>query len=179
MKLILIIAVLASLQLNAQRNAFDFSVRDAKGNFVSLSDFKGKRLVVATIAKENLETKTAFSYWDSIQRANPQIKFFIIPVNDFGADSSGEISSSLSRSSPSGLFLSQTVSAKKGSGEKQDPFIRWLTNGSENGHFDMDVSDDQQMFVISEAGVLYAVVGKGTSRKILNEILSQPDIKYQ
>lgn len=179
MKFILIAAILSGFQLNAQRSAYDFSITDAKGNFISLSDFKGKRLVIATVAKQSLETKTAFKYWDSIQKANPAICFFIIPMNDFGSDSTSEISLSATKANPAGVSLSRAVSAKKGKGEKQDPLLKWLTNASENGHFDEDVFADQQMFVISEAGVLYAVIGKGTRSAVLNEILNQAEIKYQ
>ena len=63
--------------------------------------------------------------------------------------------------------------------KKQDKehhiLLKWLTSKSMNGHFDEDVEGDSQMFIISETGILYAVVKQKISPtgKMMMEIVGR------
>ena len=59
----------------------------------------------------------------------------------------------------------------------QNALMKWLTNSSENNRFDAEVSTDNQLYVISESGILYAILEKGAPLKVLETVLGQKDIQ--
>ena len=77
------------------------------------------------------------------------------------------------------LVLSGTVQVKKDKGNNQNPVMQWLTDGNKNSHFNADVETDQQIYVISESGVLYAVLEKGVLPSVIDQVLKQADVKPQ
>jgi hypothetical protein len=50
----------------------------------------------------------------------------------------------------------------------------WLTQSSENRHFNMDVGSEGQLFIVSAKGTLYCVLPKNTPQKFINKAINQP-----
>jgi hypothetical protein len=84
---------------------------------------------------------------------------------------------SLKTKSPKEFLVSDSGGVKKDKGERQHPLVRWLTDIKQNQYFDGDVESDLQLYVISESGVLYAIMAKGVRMAVLNEVLHADDIK--
>ncbi len=72
-------------------------------------------------------------------------------------------------------FFAPTVPAKEQSSER-NPLIKYLTSAKENGHFDVDLTSDFCMFLLSESGVLYAVMERMPNAKQLDQLLTQKDV---
>ena len=55
--------------------------------------------------------------------------------------------------------------------------MQWLTHAGQNIHFDADVTTDNQLYIISESGILYAVLEKGVPPGVIDQLLKQEDVK--
>ena len=173
MKYILVLILIYSSQLNAQNSIYDQVVQSSSGTTISLSDFKGSKILIAAISSDNLQKKGAINYWDSLQVSNPKVVFILLPSTDLSTNSdTSQIITSLNANS-SKVTLTVWVSAKKDNGSKQYPLLQWLTDVGQNSHFNSDVSSENQIYVINESGVLYAVLESGVSAKVLDDVIKQ------
>ena len=130
--------------------------------------------MIAAISSASLQQKTAINYWDSLQTANPKVVFILIPAMDITVNIDTSQKISLIQPKSAKVTLTNWVNVKKDKGSQQYPLLQWLTHLSQNGHFDSDVSSDNQIYVINEAGVLYAVLENGVSAKVLDDVIKQP-----
>ena len=175
MRLFLLLAVFYSNVLFSQSSIYDLSIITASGKNVSLSEYKDRKIVIAAVSSDILQKEGAFSYWDSLQTANPKIVLILIPASDFTG--SGD---SVVAENPSGdIVLSESTDVKKDNGSDQNPIMQWLTDPRKNSHFNADVETDSQLYFISESGVLYAVLNKGVEHEIVDGVLKQADVKQQ
>jgi glutathione peroxidase len=178
MKYILFFIFFYCCQVSAQSNIYDFRVQTKNGKSINLQDFKGKKILIASVGAKNLQEKSAFSYWDSIQTANPKIAIIIIPSDDFSeADSISASVDGIKVPPSSKTTVSASVSVKKDKGDRQNPLMQWLTHAGQNTHFDADVTTEKQLYIISESGVLYAVLEKGVPPVVISQLLKQEDVK--
>jgi len=63
---------------------------------------------------------------------------------------------------------------RKINGTSQHPLLKWVTNKPENGHFEHDVDESGDLFVISETGRLFAVLKQGSlpAANVMHDILN-------
>lgn len=178
MKFIFYIALLYAVPLMSQTSVYDLSVNTAYGGELSLQHYKGRKILVAIVSVENLNRKGALDFWDSLRITNPKVGFILIPAADMDtvSDDSAAMEEVRSNTSKS-LILSDSGVVRKGKREKQSTLVSWLTDVKQNKHFDADVETDQQIYVISESGELYAVMEKGVRMSVLNEVLKYDDVK--
>jgi glutathione peroxidase-family protein len=54
-------------------------------------------------------------------------------------------------------------------GENQHPLFKWLTHLNKNTHFDRDVEETGQLFIISKKGTLYGILGRQVSTALVME----------
>lgn len=176
MKPLLFIILFYSGQLLAQSSIYDQTVQSEKGKTISLAEHKGKKLLIAVVSTGSLKEKDAINYWDSLQATNPEVVIIVIPANNVSTDTDTTKTSTLQTSSDN-VTVTTIASVKKDKGSSQHPLLRWLTHGNKNFHFDADVETDNQLYVVSESGVLYAVLEKGVSQQVIDEVLKQEDVK--
>lgn len=177
MKLLFIICFFYATSAVSQSSVYDLALQTATGKEVSLGDYKGQKILIASISQDNLDKKDAFYFWDSLQKANPKVAIIIIPANDFGTDTDAVLKTSIVSAAPEGVILASAARVKKDKGQNQNSIMKWLTTGSENSHFDEEVNSDFQIYVISESGVLYAVLEKGVPLSVIDDVLKQDDVK--
>lgn len=60
------------------------------------------------------------------------------------------------------FIVSDIGKAKKSFNNNQHALLNWITHVSSNKHFDKDIADDGQMFLITRTGILYATLGRLT-----------------
>lgn len=159
----------------SQTSVYEISLKTLDSIPVQLSSFKGKKLLIAAVSPQTLQSG-GLQYLDSLQLAYPTIKIFVIPAQDFGGNQNPEILTRVRNNFSKRVTVFSFSKVKKGARHEQHSLMKWLTSVSDNGHFDADVLTDQQLYAISESGVLYAVVGKGVSPQVLDEIIKQEDI---
>jgi glutathione peroxidase len=177
MKFLLIICLFYTTSAMSQSSVYNLALQTATGKAISLSNYKGQKILIASVSQDNLDKKAAFYFWDSLQKVNPKVVIIIIPANDFGTDTDSVLKLSIISAAPANIVLASAANVKKDKGQNQNSIMRWLTTGSENSHFDQEVNSDYQIYVISESGVLYAVLEKGVPLSVIDEVLKQDDVK--
>ncbi|MDR1984678.1 MAG: glutathione peroxidase [Prevotellaceae bacterium] len=148
--LTLVIAVL-SLSANAQnKNFYDFTVKTIDGNDFSLSELKGKKVIVVNVASKCGLTPQ----YKQLQELYEKFQIVIIgfPANNFGAQEPGtnnEIKEFCTANYGVTFLMMEKISVK---GDDIAPLYKWLTQKAENGKEDAEVTWNFQKFLIDENG---------------------------
>ena len=149
---LMFIAAIAFGQVNS---FYDFKVKAIDGTDYDLSKLKGKKVLVV-----NTASKCGFTpqYADlqKLYETYGGSKFIIIgfPANNFLSQEPGsnsEIKNFCSQNYGVTFPMMEKISVK---GKDIHPLYKWLTNKSENGVLDAEVSWNFQKFMIDENGKL-------------------------
>src|SRR5580765_7724262 len=91
MKLILLLILFFTGHLMAQSSLYDISIPGLNGKTISMSDYKGRKIIVAAVSPDNLQNGQ-LRFLDSLQLSNPSLAVIAVPATDFnGANDSIEI----------------------------------------------------------------------------------------
>jgi glutathione peroxidase len=147
-------AAMISASVYAQKGSFyDFTVETIDGKSVSLSEFKGKKVLVVNVASKcglTPQYKQLQELYDKYGKG----KFVIVgfPANNFGKQEPGTndvIKEFCSLNYGVTFPMMSKISVK---GDDIAPLYRWLTQKSENGKQDAEVTWNFQKFLIDENG---------------------------
>jgi len=142
----------------------DLSATDINGKAVSLSEFKGKKVLVVNTASECGYTKQYAQLQELY--AMYQDKGLVIigfPCNDFGGQEPGseaEIATFCQKNYGVTFPMMSKISVK---GDDVSPVYQWLTSKAQNGVLDAKVKWNFHKFLIDEEGKLVAEYGSGTT----------------
>lgn len=176
MKLFLLAMIFYSGDLLAQSQVYNISMRAIDGTSFSMSSYKGKKIVVLSVSPDNIKNGQ-LAVLDSLQVANPTFVVIAIPATDFKGSNDSIKIDAIKNNNPWHVIVTAADVVKKSNGTKQNRLLQWLTNSSQNTHFDADVTTDVQMYFISESGVLFGVLEKGAPTSLISQLLTQPDVK--
>jgi glutathione peroxidase len=176
MKLFLLAMFFYAGDLLAQSQVYDITIPKIDGTSVSLSSYKGKKIVVLSVSPGNIQNGT-LAVLDSLQAANPSFVVIAVPATDFAGNDDSLKIDAIKKNSPRHVIVAAADAVKKSNGAKQNRLLQWLTNSSQNTHFDADVTTDVQLYLISESGILFAVLEKGTPTSLIVQLLKQADVK--
>lgn len=149
----------ASLLLGQDASSFyqlSVPVRDSSRS-INMVAFQGKKVLVAVCDAYEPDTPLLGQLDDLQQKYLDRLMVIVIPVNDLTPSSKAADVNQWQGISGS-YQVSRLSAGKKASGRAQHPLLRWVTNQSENRHFDHDIKGDGYLFVISETGRLFAVL---------------------
>jgi len=161
--------------VSAQSKSFyDFKVKTIDGTDFSLSQLKGKKVLVVNTASKCGYT----SQYETLEQVYEKYKnqnFVIIgfPANNFGAQEPGtnkEIREFCTSKFSVTFPMMEKISVK---GSDIDPLYKWLTSKAENGKMDSEVKWNFQKYLIDESGNLVDVLyskEKPDSEKVINWI---------
>lgn len=152
--------LLLALGIFAQSNKsfYDFTVNIITGEAFSLSQLKGQKvLVVNTASKCGLTPQ--YKELQELYETYGSVNFTIIgfPANNFMNQEPGsndEIAEFCETNYGVTFMMMEKVSVK---GEDIHPLYQWLTQKSQNGKMDAEVSWNFQKFMIDENGQLFDV----------------------
>ncbi|MBZ5858562.1 hypothetical protein [Flavihumibacter profundi] len=177
MKYILVLLLFYSGQAISQTKVYDITIQGTNGNSINISSFKGKKILVASISPSNLKNGQ-LNFLDSLQLSHPDVYIIAIPASDFEAsNSTSDLVDSIKRVGIYHFIITNGGYVKKDKGINQYQLMKWLTNDTDNTHFNSDVNTDDQLYFISESGILYAVLEKGAQLDLIDALLKQQDIK--
>ena len=176
MKIILSIIILFCGQFMAQSQVYNISIQSLDGKTINMADYKGKKIIVASVSPDNLQ-RGQLLFLDSLQLSNPLVVVIIVPGTDFGGMNDSLELEGIKRITSLHLTVAAAQGVKKVNGGNQNRLMRWLTNATSNTHFDADVQSDNQMYMISESGILYAVLQNYPSSGLIDRLIKQPDVK--
>lgn len=158
---LLLIAVVffACGQNNKQKNLYDFKVTDIDGKSFDLAQFKGKKVMIVNVASKCGLTPQ----YEQLQELYDEYKdtgFVIIgfPANNFKEQEPGsneEIKEFCTLNYGVTFPMMEKISVL---GDDKAPIYQWLTQKSENGKIDQEVTWNFQKFLIDEKGNLVDVV---------------------
>lgn len=139
----------------SQKSIYDFDATTIDGKTINLSAYKGKKvLIVNTASKCGLTPQ--YKELEALYEKYKKDNFVIIgfPSNDFMNQEPGsdeDIKAFCELNYGVTFPMMSKISVK---GKTQNPLYRWLTNKSENGVMDAEVSWNFQKFMIDEQGHL-------------------------
>jgi glutathione peroxidase len=135
------------------RNFYDFTVQTIEGKTISLSEFKGKKVMVVNVASKcglTPQYKQLQELYDKYGGGNFVVIGF--PANNFGQQEPGtneEIQAFCTLNYSVSFPMMAKISVK---GDDIAPLYSWLTQQSANGKQDAPVSWNFQKFLIDENG---------------------------
>jgi glutathione peroxidase len=142
--------------VNAQQKTFfDFKTQTLEGENFDLSSLKGKKVLVVNTASKCGNTPQ-YADLEKLFKEYGGDKFVIIgfPANNFLKQEPGtndEIREFCTKNYGVTFPMMQKISVK---GDDMDPIYKWLTQKSQNGVMDADVTWNFQKFMIDENGHL-------------------------
>jgi len=146
---------------------YDFSVTSIEGINKSLLTFEGKKIMVITLPTEiNSANEAMLHSLDSLGDGNEtSLKIIAVPSYEDGyTDARKEELKQWYRSFlDSSIVVTEGLHTRKTSGSQQAPLFHWLTDVSENEHFDIDVVGPWSKFMVRSNGELFGVLGDRTS----------------
>lgn len=155
-----------------QSSIYDIQLKDLDNNSITLSSYKGKKILVYSFNANN-PNSAQLLYLDSLQKGNNFLSVLAVPATDFSANFSEPSLKGLRDSLSLSFLFTKPALVKKNDKELQSPLMKWLTKVSENTHFDRDVEADEQFFIINEKGTLYGVLGKGVPKQVISKVLNE------
>jgi glutathione peroxidase len=155
--LILFIAVFAIYSARADKpiSLHDFVVEDIYGDQFNLAELKGKKVMIVNTASRCGLTPQ-FSKLEELYKTYSDKNFIIIgfPANNFNNQEPGnneEIIAFCEENYGVSFPMMSKISVK---GQDMHPLYKWLTQKSENGVTDSEVSWNFQKYLINENGYL-------------------------
>ncbi len=172
--LTLIITMMATVTNAQQKSFYDFTVKTIDGKDLSLSTFKGKKVLVVNVASKCGFTPQ-YAKLQELYTKYGNDNFVIIgfPANNFLHQEPGsneEIKQFCTLNYGVTFPMMAKISVK---GKDIAPLYKWLTQKSENGVEDASVSWNFQKFLIDENGNWIASFSPNTdplSEKIISKI---------
>ncbi len=155
----LTLSLMASAQPSGMKTFHDFTVTDIYGKEISLSTFKGKKVLVVNVASEcglTPQYKELQQLYDRYQSQDFVVIAF--PANNFGAQEPGtneEIQAFCQKNYGVTFPVMAKISVL---GEDMHPLYKWLTQSAENGKWDSDVKWNFQKYLINENGEWMTVI---------------------
>ena len=150
-----------TLTLNAQKSQksfYDFTVTDINGKSFNMSSLRGKKVMIVNVASKCGYTPQ----YEDLQKLYETYKdknFVVVafPANNFANQEPGtntEIKEFCTANYGVTFPMMQKISVK---GKDQAPIYKWLTQKSENGVLDQEVTWNFQKYLIDKNGKLSAV----------------------
>lgn len=160
-------------ELNMNKSIYEISINSINGNKITLSDYRGKKMLIVNVASECGFTNQYKGLQELHELYKNKLVVIGVPCNQFGGQEPGnaeQIQSFCKKNYGVEFLITEKVDVK---GDKQHPLYAWLTNKSLNGKKNSSVKWNFQKYLIDEDGNLidyYLSITKPLSKKITNQI---------
>ena len=156
MKLITLIAMMALMAFVPAKmeSAHNFKVKAIDGGMIDLAAYKGKKILVVNTASKCGYTRQYAGLEELYKKYRTKLVVIGFPANNFGGQEPGsneEIKEFCTSKFDVSFPMASKVSVK---GADIDPLFKWLTNKSENGVLDANISWNFNKFLLDENGKL-------------------------
>ena len=144
---------MTAISTSAQSTSiYDYTFIDIEGNEVSLSDFKGKKLLIVNVASKCGYTSQYAELQELHEKYGDQVAIIGFPCDQFGGQEPGseeEIQSFCQKNYGVEFLMASKIDVK---GKDQHPIYVWLTSKEANGVEDSKVMWNFQKYLIDENG---------------------------
>jgi hypothetical protein len=175
MKILFIISLLFSGTSYGQPGIYKLKLKTLEGQTIYLENYKGKKIFIASCTMAEMQTGS-LAFLDSFQIANPAITVIAIPTMDINDSTVLTNFPKLKNTSGRHLLVMEPARINKVTKSAQNSFLEWFAGNNEGMHFEPELTTRTRFMVISESGILYALLEKGVSNKTINEVIQQRNI---
>lgn len=172
-------ALILALFPGQEISIYDISLKSIDGNTLTLSQYKGKKLLFLVVPHSSGDTTLTVKDIAELQiKYNNSLVIIGVPSEEAGYDSSDSAElKDLYETAGAPLMILEGMKVRKGAG--QSFLFQWLTSKDLNHHFDRDVQGVGSKFFVDEEGHLYAVMGPNLTltNPLMDRILSKPHKK--
>src|SRR5687768_14811399 len=126
----------ANLRSPPLKSIYDFNLRTIDGQEISLSKFKGKKMLIVNVASECGYTPQYKGLQELHEKHGDKVVVIGFPSNDFGGQEPGtetEIKSFCQKNYGVTFQMMEKIKVK---GNDRHPLYMWLSNKEENGSCD-------------------------------------------
>jgi glutathione peroxidase len=170
MKLIALIFAFGLISKTPPNNFYNLAIHNLNDSTINMSSFQGRNVLIAEFDASNPD-HDFLTTLDSLRSSDTRLVVIVVPATDFNGNlNSGQLQS-LKSAVKGNYLVSETGKVSKSSGNAQLPLFKWLTDVSENTHFDTDVTVEKQIFLVSSKGELFAMLGKDTPFELISTLL--------
>jgi glutathione peroxidase-family protein len=142
----------------SQQDLYTITFKDINNNQVSINTFSGKKIVISVIDAAN-PNERYLKMLDTLYRNNnTTVQVIAVPACNFANAISNDSLVAIYNRLHLGYIISKPAKGKKADGDQQHSLLQWLTHSDSNRHFENDVEEPGQLYVVSESGSLYAVM---------------------
>jgi len=141
---------------------YDYSIVSIDGKEMSLSSFKGKKILFVNTASECGFTPQYKGLQELHEAYGEKVALVGLPCNQFGKQEPGteeEIKGFCEKNYGVSFLMTQKIDVK---GENQHPLYTWLTSKELNGVKNSTVKWNFQKYLVDENGTLLDVFGSTT-----------------
>jgi len=171
MKILIVTLYCVSMLVPFAGDFYDLSFTASNGNVISLRSFTGKKVIIFPFNGRHPDLQT-LRILDSVAVKNQDsVVVLAFPALDFDSTATIQMVDKMHDSLGLHLTAGQPVWAEKTSSRGQDPIFQWLTSMDQNHHFNRDVEEEGQLFVISKRGMLYSVINKDLAPTLLKRAI--------
>lgn len=175
-KILLLLSVIICSFSVLEKDIYALHFKSLDKEDISMSSYKGKKILIVEFNAGNPDRRQLRALDTLFRQIKTYLVVVAVPVEDFGTAMPEKSLVKLLRDSLGlGYPVAAVSKAKKNKGTDQHTLLQWLTDKANNKHFDTDVEEDGQMYLVSETGVLYASVKKSISPtgRIFKNLLGQ------
>ncbi|MEJ6582507.1 MAG: glutathione peroxidase [Crocinitomicaceae bacterium] len=155
--LLILITVMTAIGTKAQsKDIYDYSFMDINGNEVSISSFKGKKIMFVNVASKCGFTPQYEELQEVHEKYGDKVVIIGFPCNQFGGQEPGteeEIQSFCQKNYGVEFLMASKVDVK---GSDQNPIYTWLTSEEKNGVESSKVMWNFQKYIVDENGMYIA-----------------------
>lgn len=158
------------------KSFYGLHVKDVEGHDIDMPSFRGKKVMVITLATNNEDSLVA--QLRAFQSINNSVAVIGVLASDDGYNERKEPGADrfFRKTQKLNILLTKAVKTRKAAGAAQSELLQWLTKKEYNLHFDQDVRGGGHKFFIDEKGELYAVIGPEVAlgSPVIQRIISKP-----
>ncbi len=145
---------MTSTTVDTSKNIYAFKVPSLDGGTIDFASFKGKKILVVNTASECGYTPQYKELEELYKKYQDKLVIIGFPANNFGQQEPGsneEIKSFCEKNYGVTFPMAAKVSVK---GDDMAPVYQWLTQKSQNGVLDAEISWNFNKFLVDENGQL-------------------------
>lgn len=172
MKLLVFLFAFGFVSKTPSNGFYNLTIHNLNDSTIHMSSFQGKNILIAEFDASN-PNHDFLSGLDGLQASDSGLVVLVVPATDFNGSLNNAQLQSLKSTVHGAWLVTQTGMVRKSAGNAQLSLFNWLTNLSENTHFDIDVTAENQIFLISKKGELFAALGKDTPIQLVSSLLKK------
>lgn len=165
--ILFICSLFVIFSFKANDGIYNYSVQTIRGESKSLSEFRGRKLLVITLPIERSSNSDSFLIsLDSLANLNSvNLKVIAVPsIEDGFTFQNRDSLLAWYESRLSGnIIISDGLRTHRQSGSDQSPLFRWLSSIGENQIFDTNPDSPCYKFFVNSTGDLYGVLNPTTN----------------